>query len=203
MSSSAQAWATRLAWRMRGAWAWPAFGALTLADGLIIHLLPPTRTGVGLIPGVIIASFGNLILVGAIAPWIARRLEARRPANGQANGGVPYEVVLDRVATAVLVLGAVGLVAAGLATQPLVVSETEATEKNARVIREHVLASGHEELVRNLETANTIRLDEGFFRTCLAADDRRRAHCFFVDTSAEPPTLRRDPSTVPNSEFRR
>ena len=201
-------WASRLRWRLRGAWQWPAFAALTLADGLILHLLPPTRTGVDLIPAVIIATFGNLVLVGAVAPLIARRLAARHPPPGPEDDRSPrrqvmLDILRDRAATALLAAGALGLVAAGLATRPLVVSETEATEENARTVRDFVLESGNRELQRNIETANTIRLGEGYFRTCIARDDRRHHFCVFVDTDKDPPEVTRDPSTVPNAEIRR
>ena len=199
MSSTDRFWTRRLRWRLRGAWVWPAFVAITIADGLILHALPPVRTGVEVVPAVIVASFANLVLVGAAAPWLARRLVKRaRAASGPAP---PYEVTLDRTGTALLAAGALGIVAAGLATRPTIVSETEATERNAELVREHVLAEQDPELLRNLETADTIRLREGYFRTCIAADDRRRAFCFFVDTTAEPPTVKEDPSPVPNADF--
>lgn len=207
VSSTERFWPSRVRWRLRAAWQWPAFAALTLADGVILHVLPPTRTGVDLIPGLIIATFGNLILVGAVAPWMARRLAARRGAGAEGNGSlqsspeVLQELYRDRTATALLLVGAAGLLAAGLATRPLVVSETEATEENANLVRNYVLHSGSEELKRNLETANTVRLGEGYFRTCVARDDRRRHYCLFVDTNREPPDLRKDPSEEPNSRF--
>ena len=34
-------WLSRLRWRMRGAWLWPAFFGLTLLDGIVIWRLPP------------------------------------------------------------------------------------------------------------------------------------------------------------------
>jgi hypothetical protein len=83
-----------------------------------------------------------------------------------------------------------------------VVSETEDTEENARAVRDYVLGSGNEELVRNLETANTIRLAEGYFRTCIARDDRRRHFCLFVDTNEQPTDITRDPSAEPNSAYK-
>ena len=52
------------------------------------------------------------------------------------------------------------------------VSETQDTERNAKAFRNLILSSGDSELIRNLETANTIRLGEDFFRTCVARDDR-------------------------------
>ena len=32
---------TRLRWRLRGAWLWPSFLVLSLADATIIHAMPP------------------------------------------------------------------------------------------------------------------------------------------------------------------
>jgi hypothetical protein len=92
----------------------------------------------------------------------------------------------------------VGLLAAGLAARPLVVSPTEETELNAALVREYTLNRGSPEMRRNLDTANTERLSDGYFRTCIAADDRRRAICVFVDTRRHPPTVVPDPNPAPN-----
>ena len=204
MSSGERFWTARLRWRLRGATMWPAFVLLTLADGLLLHLLPPVRTGVDPIPALLMAIFGNLILIGAVGPFLARRIATRRPA---AAGGAPaeanLEVLKDRVGTALLVAGLGGVIVSGLATRPLVVSETEATERNARAVRDYVLASGDRELVRNVETANTLRLAEDYFRTCIARDDRRHFFCLFVDTRREPAKLVKDPSSQPNSAYKR
>lgn len=201
ISATERVWVRRLRWRLRGAWQWPAFAALTLVDGVILNRLPPAQTGVDLIPALLLASIGNLFLVGAVAPWLARRLSERRSgavALG-AEPAVPLEVTLDRTATALLVAGAVGLVAAGLAARPAVISETEATETNARLVTEYVMENGSEEYVRNLASANTVRMSKGYFRTCVAADDRRRALCMFVNTRTDPPEIQQDTSPVPNS----
>ena len=180
---------------------WPAFIVLTLLDGVLLHLLPPVRTGVDLIPGILLATFGNLILVGAVAPFLARRLQARRPGP-PAPEQAAREVLVDRFGTALLAAGVLGIVAAGLAARPLVVSETENTTANATAVRDYVLSSGDAELKRNLETANTIRLADGYFRTCIARDDRRRNFCLFVDTTRRPARLTRDSSAEPNSVFK-
>jgi hypothetical protein len=182
---------------------WPSFVAITLLDGLILHLLPPIGTGVDLIPAILLATFGNLFLIGAVAPWVARRMWARRPA---AEPGAPpkaqLEVLTDRIGTGLLLASVVGVLAAGLAARPTVVSETEDTEHNAEAFRALVLGTGDSELIRNLETANTVRLREDYFRTCIARDDRRHFFCAFIDTSHDPPRVQRDRSAEPNSAYK-
>ena len=182
---------------------WPTFISVTLLDGVLLHLLPPIGTGVDLIPGILVATFGNLVLIGAVAPWLARRMWRRRPA---AEPGAPpraqLEVLSDRIGTGLLVATVVGVIAAGLAARPLVVSETEDTERNAEAFRALILNRGDDELIRNLETANTIRLGEDFFRTCVARDDRERYFCAFVDTSTDPPDVDVDGSAEPNTAYR-
>ena len=208
MSRGERFWTSRLRWRLRGATQWPAFAALTLLDGLVLDLLPPVATtGLNYLEGVLIATFGNLILVGALAPFLANRLSRRvQPAPA---GGAPAppdeterEVLRDRVATALLGAGLLACVASGLANRPVIVSETEASEENARAVRDFVLGTGDEELQRNIETANTIRLGDGFFRTCIARDDRDRFVCLFVDTEKQPTEVKRDPSAEPNTVIR-
>jgi hypothetical protein len=196
-------WPARIRWRLRGAWMWPTFITVTLVDGLILHLLPPIGTGVDLIPAILIATFGNLVLIGAVAPWLAKRTWKRRPA---AEPGAPpraqLEVLSDRIGTGLLVATIVGVVAAGLAARPTVVSETRDTEANAKAFRSLILNSGDKELIRNLETANTARLAEDYFRTCVARDDRERYFCAFVDTSKDPPDVDVDGSAEPNTAYR-
>lgn len=205
MEETERLWSRRLRWRLRGAWQWPAYAVLTLLDALILHELPPVRTGVDFIPGLIVASFANLFLMGAVAPWLARRLAIRQQA--ESGNGIPLsvrvEVFKDRTAAVLLGLATLGLVAAGLGARPLVVAETKDTERNAELVEEFVLAEAPHEIQRNIDTANTLRLEEGYFRTCINYDDRTKAWCLFVDVDAEPPTVKRDPSTLPNQEFKR
>jgi hypothetical protein len=113
----------------------------------------------------------------------------------------PLEVLLSRTATALLCAGAIGLLAAGLGTRPLVVSETEETELNAALVRDNVQSTAPPEVQRNLDTANTLRLGRGFFRTCISLDDRTRAWCLFVDTNVHPPSVARDRNPAPNGRY--
>jgi len=205
-------WTSRLRWRLRGAMQWPAFVALTLADAVVIDLLPPISTtgvdaGLNFVEGLLIATFGNLFLIGAAAPFLTRRLLARRVAVADATGAAEPsaaegDVLRDRVATALLAIGLGATLAAGLANRPVIVSETEATEEAGRAVLEYVERSGNDELRRNVETANIKRLGSDYFRVCVARDDRRRFFCLFIDTAPDPPKVTRDPSGESNSVYR-
>jgi hypothetical protein len=200
-------WRNRLAWRLRGATQWPTFVVATLLDGLILDALPPLATrSLNFVDGVLIATFANLFLLGAVAPFLARRLMHRRALGVAAGTTTPpaeaeREVLQDRVATIALALGVVACLVSGLANRPLIVSETNATEEVGRELRAYVNRSGSAELHRNLETANTLRLGTGYFRVCVARDDRRRYMCLFVDTNKDPVQVRRDPSNESNAQL--
>lgn len=170
------------------------FALATAGDALLLHLLPPITTGIDLPPAAIVAAFGNIVLVAAVAPWLARRLSAR-------DAVTPYEVVADRAAAVLLVLGVLGVLASGLATRPFVVSETRDTEAAARAFRDRVERQGTPEEVQNLDTANTLRLADGFFRICVNLDDRHRVSCWFVETDRSPARVVRDTDGRPNQLY--
>jgi hypothetical protein len=196
-------WASRLRWRLRGAWMWPAFAALTLVDAVLLHELPPISTGVDPVPALLISTFANLFIVAALAPWLMWLLERRSAGHPDAP---PHEVTRDRLATGLLCAGAVAVVAAGLAGQEAVVVETEALEENAQEVRAFVRTQAPPDVQRNLAAgaSNTARLaEDGYFRNCVPYEDRRRQFCFFVDTKTDPPTVRKDPSTLNNHDFLR
>ena len=201
MAAEERFWTRRLRWRLIGAWRWPAFAAAIVLDAVILHELPPLNA-LETDPGdlnwpvaFIVSGFGNLALV-ALTDALGRFAESKRRQRGIDDPHVAVQT--DRLAVAALLVGVAGVLAWGLATQNTAVTETEATERNAEAVRDWVLTRGSEEYRRNLHTANTERLAEGYFRTCVADDSRRRFLCLFVDTKKDPPEVVRDPSMLPN-----
>lgn len=179
---------------------WPTFAVVTVAEGFVMHQWPPIGTRVpDVVIGTILALFANIFLVGVIAPWLARRLMARDRRGGRER--FPPEVYLDRTATALLVLGAAGTLAAGLANIRVSTAETDALEEAAERAEAYVNVHADREVRQRLDGANSARLGEGFFRVCVPRVDPRVQYCMFVDTRRD--TVRRDPSTLPNQEFAR
>ena len=84
---------------MRGAWLWPAFCGLTLLDGLVIWRLPPyDGAPPGLVGGILLAGFANLLLVALVAPLVGRRLRSVRQ-------DLPKVIAIDYAGTALRIVG--------------------------------------------------------------------------------------------------
>ena len=134
-----------------------------------------------------------------MAPFFARRLASRERAAHRHEGRepLPPEVLLDRSASILLAVAAIGLTVAGLGNRPVIVSETKATEDNAKLVERYVNAHGTPEVKENLQTANSKRLAEGYFRTCINLNDRSRAFCMFVNTKTN--TVVKDGDSRPNA----
>ena len=99
-------------------------------------------------------------------------------------------------------LGLVGVLAAGLGNRRVVVAETDRLERAGRAVQGYVAAHAPAEIRRNIETLNTHGTDEdGFFRMCVAYDDRTRAYCMFVDAKQEPPSIKPDGDSRPNGLY--
>ena len=197
MSAEERFWTRRLRWRLLGAWRWPAFLVAALLDAVLLHELSPGREQIPFPVALIYSSFGNFFLIVA-ADVLARYAQRKRAERGIEDPHL--EVQVDRGAVIALAVGVVGILAWGLSTQESRVLETEALEENAEAVATYVHSHGGEEYVRNLDTANTARLKEDYFRTCVADDERERFLGLFVDTSVDPPKVTRDPTTLPNSQ---
>ena len=207
MNTAERFWTRRLRWRLLGAWRWPLFIGLTIADGFIAHALPPTGGHAQLVPSMIIASFSNLFLIGLVAPWLARRLAARQgipagPASFPPVGHV--ELVTDRLAAGLLVLATLGLVAAGLGNKKVVVADTDRLARAGTAAQAFAEAHGSPEIKQAAQQGNinSRELQEnGFFRMCVPYNDPRRQFCMFVDANRRPPTVRLDHDTRPNQQY--
>jgi hypothetical protein len=208
MSTADRFWARRLRWRLIGAWRWPLFLVLTVVDGLIVHWLPPNGARALFFPALVLCGFANLFLIGAVAPWLARRLVARQGQQPPSSTFPPanhLELLTDRVASIVLVLATVGLLAAGAGNHKVVVAATDRLARGGAAAREFALIHGPPDVKRNARAANINSYElgdqHGLFRMCIPYDDPTRAYCMFVDAGKRPPTVRPDPDSRPNGKL--
>jgi hypothetical protein len=194
-------------WRLIGAWRWPLFVLLTALDALIVVWLPPNGTRALFVPALVICSFANLFLIGAVAPWLARRMVAHqgeRPPSSTFPPANHLELLTDRIAAIVLVLATVGLLIAGAGNHKVVVAATDRLARGGAAARDFAIVHGPPDVQRNARAANINSHElqqDGLFRMCIPYDDPVRAFCMYVDASRKAPTVRPDSDTRPNGEL--
>jgi hypothetical protein len=188
-------WLSRLRWRMRGAWLWPAFFGLTLLDGAVIWLLPPYEGAPpGLVGGILLAGFANLLLVALVAPLVGRRLRNVRQ-------DLPRVIATDYAGTALLCMLAIVVVAAGLVHQPSIAAEQDARTAAVAAVRDRVRLA-EPQYAAGLGAEDVLELERESYRVCVPGPDPERWLCHIVDVDTDPPRVVRDDSMEPNSALR-
>jgi len=188
-------WLTRMRWRLRGAWLWPAFVLLTLAEGVALQELPITGDGPGgLLPAVLLAGFANLIVVAVGAPLAGRRLRRRRP-------DLPRVVADNYAGTFLLVAMALGILGLGLLHRPAVAAEEGDLRAQAAAVHDYVVAQAPE-YRSGIALADPLRVEEDLYRTCVPGADPKRWLCLYVNTGQHPPGVTLDHDRAPNTDYR-
>jgi hypothetical protein len=185
-------WASRLRWRLRGAWLAPLVVLLTLADALLIHYRPLAGDGrTNLLAALLLASFLNLVAVAALAPFAGIAWRRVRPDQ-------PVVVARDRAGVVLVLLVTAGLVAGGALHRGTIVRNADAlADAHARAVA-WIGTYAPAPFRRHLELADTVAVVPGsVYRTC--APDPASGHSWCVVVRADG-AVRRDGGT-PNAVF--
>ena len=184
-------WLTRMRWRMRGAWMWPAFIVLTLAEGIALDALPIAGDGPGgVLPGVLLAGFANLICVATLAPLAGGRLRRRRP-------DLPRVIADNYAGTTLLLVIAAAIIIAGLVHRPKVLDERADRGAMIGAVHDYVVAQAPE-YRRGIASAEAVRLADDLYRACVPGPDPKRWLCLFVTTDQRPAGVSVDRDRSPN-----
>ena len=113
-------WPTRMRWRLRGAWMWPSFVAITLLDGVLLHTLLAGARGHRPDPRHPARHLRQPRAGrrGRRRGWRAALWKRRPAADPAAPPKAQLEVLSDRIGTGLLVASVFGILAAGLAARP-------------------------------------------------------------------------------------
>jgi hypothetical protein len=189
-------WVTRMRWRMRGAWLWPSFVALTLAEGIALDVLPIEGDGPGgIVPGALLAGFANLIAVATLVPLAGHRLRRRRP-------DLPRPVADNYAGTVLLCAIAAAILGLGLVHRPQVLAEQADRGAMAGAVHDYVVAQAPE-YRPGIVAADAMRLEDDLYRTCVPGPDPKRWLCLFVNTRQRPAGVSLDHDRAPNASYRR
>jgi hypothetical protein len=189
----AAVWPARLRWRFRGALLWPLFAILTVADAVLVVLLPVSGRHTGFVPALLLAMFLNLLAVAGLGRLGALWLRRRRPE-------LPRLVAEDRAGTTLLCVVSAALVILGVLHAPARHAADRAVRIERDAVRAFVLAHGPPAYRSHLEQMDTEQEADSYFRSCVPGDRRAVAAelCLLVDTSADPPDVRVDTDRTPN-----
>lgn len=177
-------WRARLRWRLSGAWQWPTFAVLVVADTLILARLPFAGGRSSLLGSLLAAGLLNTIVVAVVPRVGAWAVRVRRP-------DLPREIAADRAGafgvvalTAMLLIGGIahhGALRAGDRLEARAVSA-------ARVFAdEHAPAR-----YRPLHELDTWRMAPDIFRTCWRGPGVNRNFCVVVRMDEGVPIKRID-----------
>jgi hypothetical protein len=179
----------RLRWRLRGAWQWPAFVALTAVDAVLIARLPFQGEGADAIGAALAATFFNLLAVALVAPFFGLLLRRRRR-------DLPFMIARDYAGTAVLALITVGLIAGGWSHRSAVLAERADQRAVFAAVHDYV-AKTEPRFISGLQTLSIFRMESEHYRACVDGPDKNPI-CLLVNTDQSPAGLVRDPSRLPN-----
>jgi hypothetical protein len=192
---SERLWPARLRWRLRGAWMWPTYVGLTVADGVLIALLPPyEEPPPGFVGALLLAGFANLLLVAVVAPFAGMALRRLRP-------DLPRAIARDYAGAMLVAALTVAILAAGIAHRPAVAGEHDDAQALSAAVRAYVAAHAPE-WAPGLAGVEVREYAPEVFRACVPGTDPRRWLCLIVDTDRRPARVTRDESMVPDSAGR-
>ena len=188
-------WLTRMRWRMRGAWLWPTFIALTLAEGVALEVLPIAGDGPGgRAPGRAARRLREPDPGGRRRAAGGRRLRRRRP-------DLPRVVAQNYAGTALLVAMAAVFLGIGLIHRPAV-SRGRTTCARRRPPSTTTCSRRRPSTVAGIALADPLRLEEDLYRTCVPGPDPKRWLCLFVNTDQRPAGITLDHDRAPNTDYR-
>ena len=189
------AWFARVRWRRRGAWLWPTFVALTLADGVIGSELPPSGDKQTFAAAALLGCGLNLIVV-ILLRWPVGSLIRRF------RGDLPWDVAKDYAGTAVVTLVSVILLAWGLANRSSVIANQNALRDAVVRAQAWIGDRAPSEFRRHLALVSTLTIEAGrIYRSCVPSIDGRRAFCVIVRPQLPLASSVRFDGYEPNSVF--
>jgi hypothetical protein len=165
----------RMRWRRTGAWLWPTFVALTLADAVIGHLLPPAGATESLAAGALLALVVNLIAVLLLSRplgWALRRV----------RGDFPGVVARDYGGTVVVLAVTAILVSAGLIHRPAIQARQRAMQDAVARAQAWIGDRAPAEFRRNLGVVSMLAIEPGtIYRACIPNLAGTKNFCVIVN----------------------
>ena len=169
------AWLARVRWRRRGAWLWPAFAVLTIADAVIGHELPPVGDTQRVVAAALLGCGLNLVGVVLLSWPVGALIRRGRP-------DLPMVVARDYGGTLVIALITASLLAVGLAHRSTVKADREALREAMARAEAWIGDRAPAEFRGELASMSVFTIEAGrIYRACVPSPNRARTYCVVVD----------------------
>ena len=166
---------TRMRWRLRGAWLWPSFVVLTLADATMIHSLPLSGDSESWFGGWLLGSVLSLIgivLLGNLCGRVVRRV---RP-------DMPRVVARDYAGALITLAVSLALLAGGLIHQQVVSSDGAAMQDASSRAESYIGSHAPATFQHDLRTLSVVPVEgTAIYRICAVDVTRTRDYCVIVN----------------------
>jgi hypothetical protein len=164
----------RMRWRRRGAWMWPAFLPLTLADAAIAHALPPTGDGWNAVGAAITMAALNLLAIVVLSPAGRLILQRLRP-------DLPRVVAKDYAGTGAMLAITLALFGLGLSNQGQIARDRLAMNEAIVRAQAYIGDRAPDRFRRNVAHVSTYVIQAGsVYRTCVPSLGGGQTYCVVV-----------------------
>jgi hypothetical protein len=164
----------RLRWRLSGAWLWPSFFVLTLADAAIVHDLPLSGDTESLVGAWLLGAIFSLMAIAFLGGLLGRGVRRLR-------SDMPKAVARNYAGTLITLVVTLALLTGGIVHHPVVVADRAALEdavaRAAAYIGDHAPA----EFQDRLRALVTYPVQEPLiYRSCVPNLAGDRQYCVVV-----------------------
>jgi hypothetical protein len=164
----------RLRWRRRGAWMWPAFVALTVADGIIGHELPPAGETQTVFSGMLIGGAFNLLAVLFVSRPLGAVIRRYRT-------DMPSIVARDYAGSLGIAAVTAAIALVGVAHHSDVIANDRAMADAITRAQAYIGDRAPAEFRRNLASVSAYPIQPGsVYRVCVRSQSRSRTYCVVV-----------------------
>lgn len=170
------AWLARLRWRRRGAWLWPTFVVLTIADGFILHALPVAGSTQTIVGGIVAGMVLNLLAVLLLSRPAGALLRRRRT-------DMPVGVARNYAGAGAVVLVSAVMLIVGLLHHRTIVAQQRALDDAVVRAIAFIGDRAPPQFRANAARTDTYTIQAGsIYRTCVLNRAGTRSYCVIVRT---------------------
>ncbi len=169
-------WLTRIRWRRRGAWLWPLFIALTIADAAIGHELPPQGDTQTVVAAALLGCVLSLLAIVLLSRPLGALLRRFR-------GDVPMVIARDYVGRVLILSVTAALAVAGIVHHPTIVAHQRAMRDAMARAQAWIGDRAPDEFRRNVQFMSAYTIQSGVYRMCVPSQGGAHNYCVIVKDS--------------------